>query len=195
MKKFNQCFGVIILFSESCEDTTTMATSQVPWALPGCPHCPHWLKPVSRSLVSAWSHSSGAEAVTGSGTEPRPACGREQTWTKVTAHSCSSCTSAFAQVLQTGIFPVLKTYVQTCHGLDFLLLRSVCWTLSHDKLMLNLPTTLNFVPSLLPSPPTNLSHLPLVSWLLHPNSQAPYSICYLGKYKSTCFWQGIKNSW
>lgn len=129
-----------------------LAPSQVPWAPPGCPH---WPKAVDRSLMSAGSHSCGAKAVAGSGTEPRPACGTEQTWTKVTAHSCSACTSAFAQVLQTGMVPVLKTYVQTCHSLDFLLLRSVCWNLLHDKFMLNLPMAFNFVPcSLLPSPPT-----------------------------------------
>lgn len=42
---------------------------------------------------------------------------------------------------------------------------------------------------------TNLSHLPVVSWLLHPDSQNPYYICYSGKYISTCFWQVIESSW
>ena len=64
-------------------------------------------------------------------------------------------TNAFAQVLQAGILPLLQTYVQTCHGLDLPLLRTVCWSLPRDKFILNLPKTLNFVlSSAFPSPPT-----------------------------------------
>lgn len=93
------------------------------------------------------------------------ACGREQTWTEVATGSCSDYTKAFAQVLHTGVFPVLKNYVQTCHGWDWPLQRTVCWSLPCDKFYPK--SSYDFEVCLFLSPPTCLIHLPYLDSLIH----------------------------
>lgn len=87
---------------------------------------------------------------------------------------------------------MLKTYVQTCRGLDFLLPRSVSWSFLRDKFRPNLPVPLNFVlSSLLPSPstcPICPSHLDSRS-LIH----KPHIPCVIqGSIKAPAFGRGPK---
>lgn len=72
---------------------------------------------------------------------------------------------------------------------------ALCAGVSHVTVYTKSSCDFELCPLFLSAFSTNLFHLPITSWLLHPDSQTPYSICYSGRYISTCFWQVIKSSW